>query len=178
MDRFPEAFRRFERVVDIDSFDSYREMSYAFGHWAGKRWRNTYLQNRALAEEGWRLGFKDVKLPKWFGHTVEDEMKIKAIRRRKAIKRAKVWKKAYKKSVVRKYKGIGKVRINALSWYVSRGYSANKIQKRMKDRGIGIRRKKLLKIVREMRLREKKAHAEKYIPKKYRKKKSKKKQKR
>jgi len=40
----------------------------------------------------------------------------------------------------------------------------------MNDRGIGIRRKKLLKIVREMRLRAKKAKVKKYIPKKYRKK--------
>jgi hypothetical protein len=176
MDKFPEAFRRFERVVNVDSFDSYRDMSYAFRHWAGKRWRNTYLQNRALAEEGWRLGFKDVKLPKWFGHTVEDEMRIKAVRARKE-KWIVTYRKRVKKQikvVAKKYKGVGKVRIKALSWYVSRGYSANKIQKRMKDRGLGIRRQTTLKIVREMRLKQKKAHAEKYIPKKYRKKKQKK----
>jgi len=99
--------------------------------------------------------------------------------RRKAVRKRKVgWIKAYektvkrtRKAVIKKYKGVGKVRVKVLSWYVSRGYSANKIQKRMKDRGLGIRRKKLLKIVREMRLRAKKAKVTKYIPKKYRKKK-------
>ena len=99
--------------------------------------------------------------------------------RRKAVRKRKVgWIKAYektvkrtRKAVIKKYKGIGRVRIKALSWYVSRSYSANKIQKRMKDRGIGIQRKKLLKIVREMRMKQKKANAQKYIPKKYRRKK-------
>jgi len=66
MDKFPEAFRRFEKVVDIDRFESYREMSYAFGHWAGKRWVDSYAQNVALAREGRRLGFKDVRLPMYF----------------------------------------------------------------------------------------------------------------
>ena len=160
MDKFPEAFRRFEKVIDIGSFESYKEMSYAFGHWAGKRWRDTWLQNRALANEGWRLGFEDVSVPFKFHARVRRE------------KWAKTYKKRVKKrvrEVKKKYKGVGKVRINALGWYVSRNYSANKIQKRMKDRGIGIRRKKLLKIVREMRLKQRKAHAKKYTPKKYRK---------
>ena len=81
MDKFPEAFRRFEKVVDVDKFDSYRDMSYAFGHWAGKRWRNTWKQNKALAREGNRLGFEDVKMPSFFGHKVKDEIRIKAERR-------------------------------------------------------------------------------------------------
>jgi len=162
MDKFPEAFKRFEKVVDIDRFESYKEMSYAFGHWAGKRWRDTWLQNRALANEGWRLGFKDVSVPFKFHARVRKEKWAKAYKKR-VKKQVKV--------VAKKYKGVGEVRIKALSWYVSRGYSANKIQKRMKDRGIGIQRKKLLKIVREMRLKFKKADTKKYVPKKYRKKK-------
>lgn len=175
VDRFPEAFDRFERVVDVDGFDSYREMRYAFSRWAGKRWRNTELQNQALAIEGKRLGFKDVRLPRYFGNTVKEEMRIKAYRGAKV--RGEKWATAYRKTVKRqikvvakKYKGVGEVRVKALSWYVSRGFSANKIQKRMKDRGIGIQRKKLLKIVREMRLKEKKADSKKYTPKKYRRK--------
>lgn len=175
-ERFQEAFNRFERVVNVDSFDSYRELWYAFSKWAGKRWRNTELQNRALAYDGEQLRLPDVGMPRAFGHTVEETKKIMAYRRYKV--RREEWATAYRKKVkrqikvvARKYKGVGKVRVKALSWYVSRGYSANKIQKRLKDRGIGIQRKKLLKIVREMRLKEKKADSKKYTPKKYRRKK-------
>ena len=160
MDKFPEAFERFEKVVDVDSFESYREMSYAIAHWMGKRWRDSYLQNKALAVEGRRLGFEDVTVPYKFHARVRREKWAKSYKKR-AKKRVR--------EVKKKYKGIGKVRINALSWYVSRGYSANKIQKRLKNRGIGIRRKKLLKIVREMKLRQKKVSVKKYTPKKYRK---------
>ena len=173
VDRFPEAFERFKRVVDTRYFDSYDELYSSFRLWAGKRWRNTWAQNRGLAREAEKLGFRDIKMPRMLGFTVKTEKMIKARRKRKVT-----WIKAYektakrtRKAVVKKYKGIGKVGVKALSWYVSRGYSANKIQKRMKDRGLGIRRKKLLKIVREMRLRAKKAKVTKYIPKKYRKKK-------
>jgi len=42
MDRFPEAFDRFERVVDLRSFRSGRELKYAFSHWAGRRWIDSY----------------------------------------------------------------------------------------------------------------------------------------
>jgi len=104
MDKFPEAFRRFEKVVDVDSFESYRELRYAFTHWASKRWRNTYSQNRALAEEGWRLGYKDVRLPSFFGHKVKDEIRIKAERRIKDEIRIKAERKAVRtKKFSRKY---------------------------------------------------------------------------
>lgn len=66
VDRFPEAFERFEKVVDVDRFESYKEMSYAFGHWAGKRWRDTYAQNLALKREAEKRGFKDAKMPMYF----------------------------------------------------------------------------------------------------------------
>lgn len=168
MDKFPEAFRRFEKDVPIDQFKSYRDMSYGFAHWAGKRWVDSYLQNKALTVEGEKLGYKDIELPRYFHARARKEKWAKSYK-----KRAKKRRKAVKK----KYKGVGKVRINALGWYVSSGYSANKIQKRLKDRGLGIQRKKLLKIVRELRMKPKKADAKKYTPKKYRKKKSKKKRK-
>lgn len=66
MDKFPEAFARFERVVDIDSFESYRQLAYAFSHWAGRRWVGSYRQNLALVREGKRLGFRDAKLETYF----------------------------------------------------------------------------------------------------------------
>lgn len=161
MDKFPEAFERFERVVNVDRFESYPEMSYAFAWWAGKRWVDSYLQNKALTVEGRRLGYKDIELPKYFHARARKEKWTKSYKQRA---------KKHVREVKKKYKGIGKVRINALGWYVSRGYSANKIQRKMKKRGLGIQRKKLLKIVREMRLKQKKANAKKYTPKKYRKK--------
>ena len=66
MDKFPEAFERFERDVDVDTFESYRDLAYAFGWWAGKRWIDSYAQNRALTREGRRLGFEDAKMPMYF----------------------------------------------------------------------------------------------------------------
>jgi len=146
---FQEAFERFERVVDIDRFRNYRELLYAFEYWSGRRWVGSNRQFDALAYEARIRGFKGVFIP--------------------IVARRKRWARAYEKKVKRvrrvvkrKYKGIGTVRIKALNWYVSRGYSANKIQKRLKERGLGIRRKRLLKIVREMKLKAKKpnvAHA-------------------
>jgi len=66
VDRFPEAFERFERVVDISRFDSYRELAYAFSHWAGRRWVDSYDQNLALREEARKRGFFDARLPRYF----------------------------------------------------------------------------------------------------------------
>ena len=66
VDRFPEAFKRFERVVNIGRFDSYRELAYAFSHWAGMRWVDSYNQNLALREEARKRGFFDAKLPRYF----------------------------------------------------------------------------------------------------------------
>jgi hypothetical protein len=66
VDRFPEAFERFERVVDIGRFDSYRELACAFSHWAGRRWVDSYDQNLALREEARKRGFFDARLPRYF----------------------------------------------------------------------------------------------------------------
>jgi hypothetical protein len=56
VDRFPEAFRRFEEVVDVRRIQSFRQLRLAFASWAGWKWHDTYLQNRALAVEARRLG--------------------------------------------------------------------------------------------------------------------------
>ena len=55
MDKFPEAFARFESEVDVDSFDSFHELIVAFRWWAGKRWKGTRMQRRALNAEVKRL---------------------------------------------------------------------------------------------------------------------------
>ena len=67
VDRFPEAFARFEQVVDIRRFRSYRELAYAFSHWSGKRWVDSHNQNLALKREAEKRGFKDAKIPMYFG---------------------------------------------------------------------------------------------------------------
>lgn len=66
VDRFPEAFERFERAIPPDQFESYRELRYAFTHWAGKRWRDTWAQNVALAREAEKRGFKVSRIPMYF----------------------------------------------------------------------------------------------------------------
>jgi hypothetical protein len=66
MDKFPEAFARFERVVDMRSFRSYRELAYAFSHWAGRRWVNSHAQDVALRKEAEKRGFKDTRIPMIF----------------------------------------------------------------------------------------------------------------
>ena len=76
VDRFPEAFQRFERVVDIRYFNSYRELAYAFSHWAGMRWVDSYAQNLALREEARRRGFFDARLPRYFGRPYAKQIRI------------------------------------------------------------------------------------------------------
>jgi len=157
MDRFPQAFPRFERVVDITQFKSYRELRAAFAYWAGFRWQNTYLQNRALAEMAQIRGFKDVFIP----YGVRGKFKPETRRRKTVSVRRRKWKRKVRVSKVKK----------SVSFYVKRGYSANKIQRRLKKRGIGIRRKTLLRMVREAKKKPIKANSRKYTPKKYRKRK-------
>ena len=65
MDRFPEAFHRFEKFVDLRSFRSARELKYAFTHWANRRWIDSYAQNKALTIEAKKRGFEDTKLPRY-----------------------------------------------------------------------------------------------------------------
>jgi len=56
----------------------------------------------------------------------------------------------------------------AIKGYVKQGYSANKIQKKLKSQGLGIRRQTLLAEVRKIKGKKPKAQPQKYTPKKYR----------
>jgi hypothetical protein len=56
LDKFPEAFRRFEEVVDVDRIESYRQLKLTYAQWAGRKWLDTYRQNEALKVEARRLG--------------------------------------------------------------------------------------------------------------------------
>ena len=56
LDKFPEAFRRFEQVVDVDRIESFTQLELAFALWAGRNWIGTYLQREALAREARKRG--------------------------------------------------------------------------------------------------------------------------
>ena len=65
-ERFQEAFERFEQVVPIEQFRSYRELLYSFERWAGRKWIPTDRQLSALAYEAEIRGFRDTRIPKYF----------------------------------------------------------------------------------------------------------------
>lgn len=56
MDKFPEAFRRFEKRVRVDKIHSFLQLKMAFSYWAGRNWRDTRLQNEALTIEAEKRG--------------------------------------------------------------------------------------------------------------------------
>jgi hypothetical protein len=56
MDRFPEAFKGFEQMVDVERIDSFRQLRLAFASWAGQKWLDTYMQLKALGVEARKLG--------------------------------------------------------------------------------------------------------------------------
>ena len=58
MDKFPEAFRRFESVVNVNRIRSFYQLHLAFSSWAGYKWRGTSRQKYALAREAEERGFQ------------------------------------------------------------------------------------------------------------------------
>jgi hypothetical protein len=50
------AFERFEEDVDIREIRSFRELRLAFSFWAGKKWKETPRQIKALRVEAKRVG--------------------------------------------------------------------------------------------------------------------------
>jgi Asp-tRNA(Asn)/Glu-tRNA(Gln) amidotransferase B subunit len=56
VDEFPEAFKRFEKRVDVDRINSFRQLTLAFSYWAGWRWKGTKRQIGALKVEAWKRG--------------------------------------------------------------------------------------------------------------------------
>jgi hypothetical protein len=55
-DRFPEAFRRFEKQVSFRNIKNFRQLTLVFESWAGQKWVPTYRQMNALADEAQRRG--------------------------------------------------------------------------------------------------------------------------
>jgi hypothetical protein len=61
MDKFPEAFNRFEQAVDVDRIATFKQLELAFGQWSGHKWGPTTKQLAALAVEARRLGIRPSK---------------------------------------------------------------------------------------------------------------------
>ena len=161
MDRFPEAFNRFEERVNLKKLESASELISSFAYWASFRYVGTQKQLNAIRieSEKRKLGF-DWDIPIW-------------------IKKKDYWK-YHQKSVIEQkwqtsiksgqHRGFKNKQILIINEGIKKGYSANKIQIQLKNKGIGIRRKVLLRQIREMRMKSPKVNSQKYIPKKYRKK--------
>jgi hypothetical protein len=56
MDKFPEAFERFERVVDTRRIRTFNQLLASFSHWAGRQWIGSHKQVEALKDEAEKLG--------------------------------------------------------------------------------------------------------------------------
>ena len=56
MDKFPEAFERFEEAVDVDKIRSFQELRDSFALWSGKNWKATRKQTEALWIEARKRG--------------------------------------------------------------------------------------------------------------------------
>lgn len=68
----------------------------------------------------------------------------------------------------RRRKGLSARKLRAIKTYAKKGWSANRIQKKMRQRHMGVRRKTILRIVRETKGKPPRPHPEKNIPRKYR----------
>jgi hypothetical protein len=56
LDKFPEAFRRFEQVVNVKNIRSFSQLLLAFSLFAGKNWKGSRSQILALAVEARKRG--------------------------------------------------------------------------------------------------------------------------
>jgi hypothetical protein len=65
--------------------------------------------------------------------------------------------------------GLSAKKLREIKTYARKGYSANRIQKKMRQRHMGVRRKTILRIVRETKGRPQRPNPEKYVRRKYRK---------
>jgi hypothetical protein len=66
MDRFPEAFDRFERRVDTSSLESASELIRSFAYFASFRYTGTKKQLDAIRLESEKRGYSfDWSLPLW-----------------------------------------------------------------------------------------------------------------
>jgi hypothetical protein len=164
---FTMFFRRFEQAVDIRSFNkNYDKLHMAIAGYAGKKWTDSPKQQEALTEIAYNKGFKNITITEWVVPT------------RRLTARAKWGKRALighgaparKARKAKKSASHRAFKIELVKDYVDKKYSANRIQRELKSKHEGIRRKELLKIIRRYKKQQIKKNPEKYIRKRYRKK--------
>jgi len=64
VDKFPEAFRRFEEVVDVSKIKSFQQLLTAFSLWAGRKWKGSPLQIEALKVEAFKREIPQIPVSK------------------------------------------------------------------------------------------------------------------
>jgi len=57
VDKFPEAFSRFERIMHAEKVENFRQLEMMFAEWAGSKWTPTSRQREALKIEASKRGF-------------------------------------------------------------------------------------------------------------------------
>lgn len=157
MDKFPEAFDRYEERVDIDDLQSASELISTFAYWQGRDTTKTQINALAVESIKKKLGF-DWSIPKWVKK--KDYWMFYEAR-----ENAQKWKTTVRSG---RHRGFSNKQFSVVNEGIKKGYSANKIQRELKNKGIGIRRKVLLKQIREIKMKSPKVNPEKYIPRKYR----------
>ncbi len=58
MDKFPEAFRRYEDKVDVDKKWTFQQLLTSFSEWGKDKWIESKKQKKALAIEADLIGIK------------------------------------------------------------------------------------------------------------------------
>ena len=64
MDKFPEAFKRFEQTVDTKNIVSFGQLVLVFRSWAGSKWKSSIRQVEALKREALKRGIPVPREPK------------------------------------------------------------------------------------------------------------------
>lgn len=84
MDKFPEAFERFERDVNVDKIETWKQLKLTFGSWAGDKWVPTGKQLEALAVQARKLGIpvtsEEIKQQKTWESKLEREIAFERAR--------------------------------------------------------------------------------------------------
>jgi|GEM_PF-3158310 len=56
VDKFPEAFSRFEKIMHVEKVGNFRQLEMMFGEWAGSKWIPTSRQIEASRREAMKHG--------------------------------------------------------------------------------------------------------------------------
>jgi hypothetical protein len=56
MDKFPEAFKRFEKKVSLRNVETFRQLALLMASWSGPKWMYSRRQMEALAVEARKRG--------------------------------------------------------------------------------------------------------------------------